>query len=457
MSTPLAIASVTAVLRILLNDRLQAKDVTDAIGGTITASAIPPDRIDTDQNEPRQLNLFMFQVTHNQGWRNTDLPSHNSRGERVKNPPLALNLHYLLTAYGPNELISEILLGFGMQLLHEMPVLTRDTINQLLLEANSLNSTLPNEFKQLITSELAEQVEQIKITPESLNTEEISKLWTAFQAKFRPSSAYMASVVLIESSRSTKSALPVRARNIYARPFRNPVIEKIKSQVTSGDPIVEDQPILAGHNLVITGENLRSDGRLIMVDGVEVIAGLVVNVSGIEVMPEAVNVTDTQIIIPLTDENFRAGIQGVQVKHSIDMGTPEVPHQGVESNIESFVLHPQIIGPVTVNVAVAVVAADTVLLKVNPAVGESQRVILLLNEFDQNPSSSLVSDPPLSYSFKMSPDTDPGPTWPIEDLTFSVSNVLLGTYLVRVQVDGAESPLGSDPNGKYNSPTADIP
>ncbi|GAX60150.1 hypothetical protein SCALIN_C05_0235 [Candidatus Scalindua japonica] len=456
MSTALSIASVTHVLMDLLNNGLIDQDITNAIGN-VTVTALPPDRIDTTPtNEQSQLNLFMYQTTPNPGWSNVGLPSRDGQGERRNNPPLAIDLHYLLTAYGANDLHTDILLGYGMQLLHETPVLVRDAIRRSLTSA-AAGGGLPDALRALATSQLAEQVEQIKITSESLNTEEISKLWTAFQAKFRPSSAYVASVVLIESNHSTKSALPVRARNIYARPFRNPVIEKIMSQATSGGPIIEDLPILAGHNLVITGKNLRSDGQLIIVDGVEVIDGLLVNVSGIEIKPAAVNVTDTQIIIPLTDEDLRAGIQGVQVTHSIPMGTPEVPHQGVESNVKAFVLQPQIIGPVTVNVAAAVEAADTVLLKVKPAVGESQRVILLLNEFDLNPSSSLVSDPPLSYSFKMSPDTDPGPTWPIEDLTFSVSNVLLGTYLVRVQVDGAESPLGIDADGKYNSPTADIP
>ena len=52
---------------------------------------------------------------------------------------------------------------------------------------------------------LADQLEQIKITPEYLSTEEMSKLWTAVQSHYRPTAAYMATVVLIEST------LPARA------------------------------------------------------------------------------------------------------------------------------------------------------------------------------------------------------------------------------------------------------
>ncbi len=454
MSTALAIASVTYVLKDLLNNGLIDHDVSSAVGN-VTVTALPPDRINTaDSNQQSQLNLFLYRVTPNMGWRNVDLPSRNGNGDRLTNPPLALDLHYLLTSYGLSELHGEILLGYGMQLLHDTPVLARDAIRRSLAPPVEVAAGLPPELLALATSELAEQVEQVKLTPETLSTEDISKLWASFESKFRPSSAYMASVVLIESRHSTKSALPVRARNVYVRPFRHPVIEKIMSQATSGDPIVEDQPILADYNLLISGKNLRGDGHIVTVDGVEVIEGLLVKVNGIEVIPEAVNVTDTQITVPLTDENLRAGIQGVQVKQSIDMGTPEVPHRGVESNVEAFVLHPRIESLVVTNIEGTGInpRSASVELTANPKVGETQRVILLLNQIPPD-----ETDLPLSYSFTAPPGTELSPFWPSGILTFPISGVSAGTYLVRVQVDGAESPLGSDPNGKYDSPAVTIP
>lgn len=57
-----------------------------------------PDRIETGDRKRNQVNLFLYQVTPNPGWRNTGLPSLDSRGDgRLSNPPLALDLHYLLT------------------------------------------------------------------------------------------------------------------------------------------------------------------------------------------------------------------------------------------------------------------------------------------------------------------------------------------------------------------------
>ena len=51
---------------------------------------------------------------------------------RLANAPLALDLHYLLSVYSGGDLHAEILLGYAMQLLHEMPVLTRDAIRTAL-------------------------------------------------------------------------------------------------------------------------------------------------------------------------------------------------------------------------------------------------------------------------------------------------------------------------------------
>src|SRR3569833_3361062 len=91
MSSPLALAAVTAVLRDLLNIGLIDHDITGALGNNVTVTAVPPDTIAIDGNNARtQLNLFLHQVTPNAGWRNVGLPSRDDRGTRLANPPLAL-------------------------------------------------------------------------------------------------------------------------------------------------------------------------------------------------------------------------------------------------------------------------------------------------------------------------------------------------------------------------------
>src|SRR4030095_11541175 len=220
MSTALGIASVTQVLSDLLTQGLTDNDVAGVVGGDVSIIMLPPDRVNMT-GEANQLNLFMYQATYNPGWRNVSQPSMNANGERISNPPLGLDLHYLLTAYGPSVLNTDILLGHGIHAFHETPVLGREFIR---------TSLSGSSIAALATSGLAEQIEQIKITPELLSIEDISKLWAAFQTgHYRPTAAFKATVVLIEGRRRARSALPVRQRNIYVKTFYQPVIEKISS------------------------------------------------------------------------------------------------------------------------------------------------------------------------------------------------------------------------------------
>jgi hypothetical protein len=203
MSTALAIASVTAVLKSLLENRLMELGAPASVGD-VTVTALPPDRITTGTDERSQLNLFLYRVSPNTRWRrsegNGSSNGHGGKdgvGELAKAPaapsPLALDLHYLLTAYGEQDLHAEILLGYGMQLLHEVPVLTRDQIEGALARLNGARDGARG------SDGLTEQMEQIQVAPEFSSTEETSRLWSALQARYRPSAAYKVSTVLIDS------------------------------------------------------------------------------------------------------------------------------------------------------------------------------------------------------------------------------------------------------------------
>lgn len=211
MSSPLAIAAVTAALKDLLTDGLLDHDLSGV--GSVSVTALPPDRVVTGQAEPNQLNLFLYQVTPNAGWRNAGLPSRDGTGVRLSGAPLALDLHYLLTAYGSQDLNAEILLGYAMHLLHETPVLTRTQLRTALGAPEPVDGAiLPSPFGSLSALDLADQIELIKISPVYLSTEDLSKLWTAMQARYRTTMSYLLSVVLIEPTNSGRAAQPVLRR-----------------------------------------------------------------------------------------------------------------------------------------------------------------------------------------------------------------------------------------------------
>ena len=277
----------------------------------------------------------------------------------------------------------------------------------------------------LTISELADQIEQIKITPQIMPVEELSKIWMALSTQYRPTAVYKASVVLIESKKSVRPTLPVRARSLLVIPFEHPAIDLLQSQAADGEAIVADQAILAGYNLVIDGQRLRGDTTLVLIDEEEVV-------------PNDDQISATRITIPLPAD-LQPGLHSVQVVHRVDFGTgfPSEPHRGVESNVAAFVLAPEITTPAPI----AAARNTTLTLTINPPVGRAQRVALLAG----GGSISIPARPPAS------PDPAATLDFPIPD-DFPLGNDLL----LRVQIDGAQSPLEVDAGGQFNSPTIAI-
>lgn len=415
MSNFLAIATVTAALSELLSEAL----VPDVPGSTVTTL-----RPDGNGGMPTTgVNVFLYQVTPNAAWNNADLPTRRSDGGLSLRPQAALDLHYLLTFYGDElQLQPQRVLGTVVRAMHARPILTRKLIRDTVAKA---------KFSFLADSNLADAVELVKFTPLPLSLEELSKLWSVyFQTSYSLSVAYQGTVVLIESEESTHAALPVRARNIYVVPFRQPLIEEVRSQEGA------DQLIISTSSIVITGKRLRGDVTK-------------VSVGGVEVTPASEEVSDTQITVPLP-ASLHAGVQGLQVIQPNLIGTPPVEHRGVESNLAAFVLHPALLSAPALSGDGSEIAVE-----ISPDVGQTQRATLLLNEL--NPPADRAAR---AYSFAAplrNSEDDPAET---DTLVFPIGGVAQGDYLVRVQVDGAESPLEISANENdpaYVGPKVTIP
>jgi hypothetical protein len=137
----------------------------------------------------------------------------------------------------------------------------------------------------------------------------------------------------------------------------------------------------------------------------------------------------------------------------------------VGSNLAAFVLQPQIqtINVTDVEGSGSDLRSANVEVNLNPEIGSSQRVVLLLNELPPPLASPPLASPPqpapplLAYSFEGPSMALLSPPAPTASVIFPIAGVQAGTYLARVQVDGAESPLGTDADGVYNSPQLTIP
>jgi len=230
MSSPTAIATVTAVLQHLL---IQATD-----GAEVTTK--PPSAARNGANGS-QLNLFLYATHINPALNNMPLPGQVRSGENAA-PPLPLVLYYLLTAYGANDedIAGQTLLGQAMSALHDHP----------LLGSADIEGILPDSGVQ-------HQIERLRITPESLSLDDMSKLWSSFQSEYHLSTAYQVSVVLIESGRAASAPLPVLRRGDQGRGVH---VSGAASPTLSGLDFPDGAPAARlGDTVTIRGTMLAAD------------------------------------------------------------------------------------------------------------------------------------------------------------------------------------------------------
>ncbi len=432
MSNFLSIATVTEAFRQVLNEAATASGVPGA-----SATAVRPTS-GANNGQPGNpptvgVNLFLYQVTPNGAFRNLDAPTRRSDGTLLQPSRSAYDLHYLLTFYGSEaNLEPQRVLGSILRVLHSVPVLTHKRLESVKMS-----------FPFLAASNLEIETETVKLNIIPFNLEELSKLWSVFfQTTYNLSIAFQASVVIIDGTEISTPALPVQSRNVYVRPFQQPVIEQVLSQKLPADNPLPNQPIVVGDTIVLDGRQLRGEVTRVRLGTFEIIPS---------------EVTDTQVkfllnMPPFAPQSLRAGVQGLQIVQPLMMGTPEAEHAGNESNVAAFVLRPVVTAsaaPVSNHVVDGVtLCTDDITLNFTPRVGVRQRVVLLLNEFDPP-----LTRPARAYRFD-APFTPPSPSdTSVASIVTRVAKVAAGDYLVRVQVDGAESLLdpGPDPDNPFFS------
>jgi Pvc16 N-terminal domain len=399
MSNPLAIAAATATLRNLI-----AKGVSDFPNPDQNITTKPLDKVRSGGATPNQINIFLYQTILNAAWRNLDMPRQVRPGETGQ-PPLALNLHYLITAYGENddETKSHRWLGKAMSVLHDHPVLGAQEIQDALADSG-----------------LQSQIERVRITPQPLTLEEMSKLWAAFQTQYRISAAYAVEVVLIESTLPVSSPLPVLKRGsqdqgVFAVGSPSPALESLQPDV---QPPGSQPAAKLGDGLIISGENLSSEN---------------VTVRFIrQPMPAAPALPETIELTPHAGDN----------ENELKVSLPKISDDGVMSqwapgfyNVSLVVKRPSLpswvtneiplpLMPVIIVAPLNATAGDVTLnLTCAPRLRDGQRVLLLFGS---------RQIPPQNIS-------NPGDTTKPTELTFLVPGAAAGRYVVRLRVDGVDS------------------
>jgi Pvc16 N-terminal domain len=242
VSNALAIAAVTATLRAIVAQALPSEGFDS---GASEATHVRPDA-NVGLPVANGVNLFLYRVSPNPHWRNTDLPTR--RGTAVqRKPQIGLDLHYMLSFYGDDkELEPQRLLGFVTSALHANP--------------NALHSTIASVKASLAflkDSDLDQQAELVRITPAELSLEELTKLWSVFfQTKYVLSMAYTASIVLLEAEVPVAPpALPVATSKLMVRSTRDPQIDSIVPDTVSPTATASPTIQLRGQNLMLALDN----------------------------------------------------------------------------------------------------------------------------------------------------------------------------------------------------------
>ncbi|MGW4868412.1 DUF4255 domain-containing protein [Streptomyces chartreusis] len=204
MSNALAIAHVTQALALLLASNV-GPEFDEAV-------KVEPHKPPTEPPDYPTINVFLYQVTPNTSMRNNDLPTRASDGTLVKRPAAALDLHYVISAYGDETtLVGQRLIGSVVRTLHEIPVLPKDVIEE--------TGHLPH----LAGSDLAEATQRVRLTPTVMDIDETSKLWGMLhQTPYALSVVYQATLVLIDGREQPVPAKPVERPEVRVLPFGAP-------------------------------------------------------------------------------------------------------------------------------------------------------------------------------------------------------------------------------------------
>ncbi|WP_405521757.1 DUF4255 domain-containing protein [Streptomyces canus] len=205
MSNALAIAHVTQALALLIEN-----NVGPEFGEAVKVEPRKPPA--DPQLEQPTVSVFLYQVTPNTSQRNNDLPTRAADGTLVKRPAAALDLHYLISAYGDErELVGQRLIGSVVRTLHEIPILPKDVVEQA------------GERPYLAGSDLVEAAQRVRFTPTVMDVDETSKLWgMLYQTPYALSVVYQAALVFIDGRESPVPGRPVERPEVRVLPFGAP-------------------------------------------------------------------------------------------------------------------------------------------------------------------------------------------------------------------------------------------
>ena len=130
------------------------------------------------------LSLLLYKLSENPSLKNQDfIQERHVNPVRLRNPPLALDLFYLIIPFGNSE-SRQVILERVMQLFHEFPILDQSLLSDDLVNSGN---------------------HELKILLNEITLDDLNKIWSLFPNKpYRLSISYMVTPLMIPSSRTTE-------------------------------------------------------------------------------------------------------------------------------------------------------------------------------------------------------------------------------------------------------------
>jgi len=381
MSDARAIEAVTETMRSIVDAGIKR------VSAGARAIAAPPHEVATSMEQ--RVNVFLYRTQVDGALRNTD-PTNLLPGE-VGRPALPLILHYLLTPYAPdgNDLLAHRLLGGALQALHSHERLSRRDLLDL-----------------APWSDVAQQVEQVRIFWQPLDEKDMYSLWSVFQAPYRLSAAFEVRVVQIDSRVRGPAPVPVLERRLGDS----------GSGVAATVEVAELDRVVPQHGqpAPLTQEPVELHGRSLQADKVVVAIGHPALAAPVDVAPELATARMVRFKLP---GSVPAGLASVWLRASSAAGDVEWT-----TNRLPLLVAPTITSQLPMNVVRANGRAEITLSFRPRLVGKQDTSVVVGSRVVP---VHKVADNRLSA-------------------TFRIENAVPGRFMLRLRIDGVDSRLVAD-------------
>ncbi len=178
-------------------------------------SLIPPDSItlispgDIEAKDNVRLSLFLYHVNENASLKNQEMRT--AGPDRLKYPPMALDLYYMLTAHPAPGIQDKT-----ERTREEHSILGRA------IQVIASNGILKGS---VLRGSLGSNGTALHISSTTMTMDDMSKLWATFNGKpFRPTICYLVTPVMVESTREEE------VTRVVERKFKEFITEQENDQ-----------------------------------------------------------------------------------------------------------------------------------------------------------------------------------------------------------------------------------